>query len=219
MSDEPMSQRDKRRQEFEANKPKVNFNAGALKKWAWPMALVLVVGGVIALMVATNSAAGNCPGHWHNAYSVWIDGERVEFDNGEFADANNVYAPGTHIHADDGVYHWHPAVEKCVPLEDGLKNLGVEVDSDSLELSSQHGTQAGTYDDAPVRVFRQSWSVQDDQWAEMSSLKFMGKQIANGDGIVILYGTYTDAEVEAILAQAPSMKGNQSYDPHFTPAA
>lgn len=222
MSDDNLSQREKRRQQHEANKPAVNLNAGALKQWAWPIGLVVVIGGVAGLIALTESSAPDCPGHWHNAYSVFVDGERIPFDEQAYTvAANNVYAPGTHIHADDGVYHWHPAVEKCGELSEGLQFLGVTFSGSTMTLDESHADDGfqGTYTD--VRMFQQKWSDQDDEWVEVTNFgKVLSKQPKDGDGVVFLAGTYTDAEVEEILAnQAVSMKGNPSYDPHYEPTA
>ena len=166
---------------------------------------------------STEQTAPDCPGHWHSAYSVWTDGDRVPFANPAFESQQNTWAAGTHIHGDDGVYHFHPAVEKCIPMEDALQHLGVDVSPDALVLSDAHGPRAGTYDQAPVRMFYQAWGAeQDDNWMEVTDFdSVLEAQPANGDGLVILYGEYTQEELDGILAAAPSMKGNPNYDPHY----
>ncbi len=219
MTDEEMSQRERRRQQFQENKPKVAFNAAALKKWAWPLGIVLVVGGIVTAMVVTDNAQDDCPVHWHAAYTVYIDGERVRYTNPSFGSADNTYAAGTHIHNDDGVYHFHPAVQKCTDWRDALRHLGTAVGSSSLTLDSQHGAMAGTYDAAPVRVFEQKWSEQDDQWLEVTKFgNVLDQQPGNGDGLVIIYGDHTDEEIATLLEQAFSLNGNPTYDPHFEAA-
>ncbi len=229
MTDEEMSQREKRRQQFEHTKPKVGVTAAGLKKWAWPLGLVLLVGGIVTAMVVTDNAAGDCPGHWHGAFTVIVDGQEVPFNlaqNPQWGSVDNTWAPGTHIHQDqfnkpfsDGIYHFHPAAPRCTPWEDALRHLNIEVSSSKLTLGAEHGALAGTYEEAPVRVFKQAWSAQDDEWVEVSKFSsVLNKQPLNGDGLVILYGDYTDAQVEEYLANANTMKGNPSYDPHFEAA-
>lgn len=223
MSDDNLSQRERRRQQHEASKPKVNLNAGALKQWAWPIGLVVIIGGVAGLIIASESAAPDCPGHWHSGYSIWInDGDdnlandRVPFDEAAYTvAANNIHAPNTHIHADDGIYHWHPAIEKCNSWDDALTFLGVDLGSNELTLDESHADDglSGSYTD--VRVFQQAYSKGETEWTEVSNLKgLLAKQPKDGDSIAILVGDYTDEEVQDLLDnRAATLVGNTSYGP------
>lgn len=215
--DSGMSQRERRRQQHASSKPKVALNKGDLKKWTGPAILLLIVGGIVTAMVVTEQNAPDCPGHWHAAYSVWTDGERVPFTNPAFESSDNTWAPGTHIHGNDGVYHFHPAIEKCIPMADALQHLDVDLSEDSLVLGTAHGARAGTYDQAPVRLFHQAWGADmDDTWQEVTEFSsVLDAQPANGDGFAIIYGEHTPEEIDAILAQSASMKGNPNYDPHY----
>lgn len=223
MSDDEMTQRERRRQQFqkEKKKPAHWLTPERFKGLVIPAVVILILGGVVAGMVLNEARADDCPGHWHSAYTVYIDGDRVPFNPAvsDWGDPGNPESTGSHIHGDDGVYHWHPGVQRCTPWKDGLSNLDVTVDEETLTLGAPHGPRAGTYSgdgSNEVRVFQQKWSGQDDQWREISDFRdVLGKQPKNGDGLVILYGDHTDSEVETLLAQAATMKGNPSYDPHY----
>lgn len=224
MTDDEMTQRERRRQQFEKEKKKTGdwLTPERFKGLIIPAIVVLIIGGIVAGMVANQASADECPGHWHSAYTVYIDGDRVPFNPQAYppwGDSDNAEAPGTHIHGDDGIYHWHPAVQRCTPWEDGLAHLDVDVSEDTLTLGSPHGARAGTYAEDgsnEVHLFEQRWSAQEDEWVEITDFSdVLGHQPGNGDGLVILYGDHTQEEIDALLAQATTMKGNPSYDPHY----
>jgi hypothetical protein len=188
-------------------------------QWILPGVVVAVIAVIVGAMIVNQETADNCGGgigHWHAAYSIWIDGERVSFANPEFnehsTEDNN---KNTHAHGDDGVYHFHPnPSDLCVSFNDAFQHLDAKVDSSSVELGSLHGDMAGTYE-GTVQVFEQKWSDRDDEFRRTGLDTLSQDSPGNGDAVVILLGEYTQEEIDAILAQAPQMRGNANYDPHY----
>lgn len=181
------------------------------------IAAILVMTGTAAVISIASGPNNDCPPHTHSAYSVWLEDERVPFRHPDFFEPSSSIAAGTHIHYDDGVYHWHATGAKCHSLKDGLRNLEVTIKGSTLTLGEEHGANAGTYkseNDAQLQIFVQRWSEQDANWTKVTDVKeLLEKQPKDGDGVVIIWGHQSEAEIQEILKFAPSMI-DTNYDPH-----
>lgn len=190
-----------------------------VNQWVLPGIVVAVLGIVIGAMIVNQETADNCgggTGHWHAAYSIWVDGEKVPFANPSFeAHSTEDESKNTHIHGDNGVYHFHPnPSDLCVSWNEAFDHLDAKVTDQSLILGNAHGPSAGTYE-GPVNVYQQQWSAKKTEFESVGIGALNANSPANGDAFVILVGEYTQAEVDEILAKAPVMRGNPSYDPHY----
>lgn len=188
-------------------------------QWILPGVVVLVIGVVVGAMVLNQATADECgspSNHWHSAYSIWIDGERVPFTSSEYTSpqqSTEEESQGTHIHGNDGVYHFHPYPARlCVSMNEALDYLDVDVDANGVTLGSTN-TMEGRHE-GNVQVYFQEWSEQVSEWRSVS-LDALGATPNDGDAYIILVGDYTDAEIEDIQSRAPVMRGNPNYDPHY----
>ncbi|MGB1697853.1 MAG: hypothetical protein ACPHK8_05600, partial [Thermoplasmatota archaeon] len=102
----------------------------------------------------------------------------------------------------------------CVSWNEAFDHLDAKVTDQSLILGNAHGPSAGTYE-GPVNVYQQQWSAKKTEFESVGIGALNANSPANGDAFVILVGEYTQAEVDEILAKAPVMRGNPSYDPHY----
>lgn len=209
--------RERRRQQHRP--PRRIAQPGSARKLVVPAIIMLAVVGIAAAMILYNPT-DDCPGHWHSAYTVYVEGEPLPFSpqTSDWGQQSNPTARGSHIHGDDGVYHWHPQPSRCMSWREGLSHLDVDVNGDRLVLGEPHGQMAGTYEaqgDHQIRVFEQKWSQQNDTWREVQNPRSMLRdQPQNGDGLVIIYGAHTEEEIQQLLAQAHSIQDKPSYDPH-----
>lgn len=189
-------------------------------QWVLPGVVIAVLGIVVGAMVISQETADHCgegtAGHWHGAYSIWIDGERVQFTHPTYtspAASTEEETQGTHVHGDDGVYHFHPRPSTlCVSWNEAFDLLGAEVTSNGITLDDTNALQ-GEHE-GTVRVFVQEWSKQNPNWKEVDH-NGLNANPDNGDAVIVLIGEYTDEEVADIQGRAPIMRGNPSYDPHL----
>lgn len=213
--DDGLTQRERRRQQHEKTKPSIEISKGVKKNLIGGGIVVAVLAIILIGMASNQAAAAECPGHWHSTYTVFIDGDRVQYPptpaNG-WEDAGNPDAAGTHIHGNDGVYHFHPAVSRCTPMNDALAHLDTVINDDGIVLGPEHGIRAGAYSVNETHELRVFTREPHGEWEEEDDLDFLDKQPKNGVGMAFIYGNHTEAEIEALLAQATVIDGT-NYDP------
>lgn len=200
-----------------------------IKKFRVPIVILLLWLAIVGYQVAAQRGVvgdpgDGCPGHWHHMLDVHIDGEELTFDpnvNRIFSDS----AGGFHLHDDTGRVHYHPGTERCIPLEDALAFLGLDVDADGMTVSSQFHYRttapvAGTYatnDTHELRVYHAEWDYGANERGDFQMVKNVNKlleqQIGNGDSILITY-VPKDVDGSVIDAQmADSGAIGESYIP------
>jgi hypothetical protein len=172
-----------------------------------PALVILLIAAVAVGFYTTSKGAQDCPGHWHAAYSVVVDGKDLQFTHPNFQnppDGSHDY----HIHANDHILHYHPAVVRCIELEDMMKRLGVEPTDSRLVLASTHGADAGTYEANEthvVRIFHQPW---EGTWQQVTWRSIKDDQLGNGDKILIYYGVDDEEAFEAARLAVPDLPPN-----------
>ncbi len=211
--------RERRRAQAEASKPSAD-PVGWMKQNKVP----LIIGLVWLLFVGYNVAAMNgiisaesedgCPGHWHTRFQVYADSEYVNFANyPQFNQLGSSDAAGYHLHntggSDPEIMHFHPATERCIPLDSALKHVGITVTGDSLTLNAPL-REAGVYSadanntvDVWHKPFGKDWVLVDNVG------RFMDKQMQNGDRLLIYHGS---AEGVALAQESLGDLG-ESYEP------
>ncbi len=204
--------RERRREQFQkAKTAKPKFSLAA---WKYPLIVVALWGLAVGGIVATADDGPSCPGHWHSIVQVYNGEERVAFAHPGFQDSQNPNAPGTHIHDDSGVMHFHPGTLRCTELGDFMKHLAVEFSDSAMTLGPQHFGDAGEYpinDTHRVRAFHQPWGA--DGWTEVDLDEILSRQSANGERILFVYGNQDDATIALLQANAPPIPENYTPPP------
>jgi hypothetical protein len=197
-----------------------------VRKAAVPAIIVLVLAGVAAGFYFTNKNAQDCPGHFHATFGIFIPGENGTFEKVDFArprapsgrayyDFGSNGAPfslSTHMHQSGseqgssllGPSQLHfepPTANTCVPLEDVLHALEVEVSGSGIELKGGHAQvgQDGEHRGTVTFLFQDK----DGTWSNSTYSHWDGKQLPDGSSFLLAVGDYTAAQFDQMKASIP----------------
>ena len=173
-----------------------------LGKRALVVAIVVVAVGGIAYAVQQNlESRGECPGHWHATFQIFIDGERVAFPQPPYLLSPQGKLPmRLHMHSpSQEVLHFEPLQPECMSTKEAFETVDIELGPTVMTVGPDHGPLAGTYEanaTSALRYFVQprNETMQETTWAQVG-----GRQLANGEKLLIAYGNYTDAEIKAMM--------------------
>lgn len=213
MADDDLTPRQRRAQQAKkSNKPKASTNLLTPTVIGWAIAL-LIIGGVGAGMWFQFSKEGSCPGHWHATSVIVVDGEKVPYNT---YDLGNPLPMSYHLHTpDDQQWHFEPTRIECIGFETALNAVHTEISSNSITLSGERHTNsefAGTYETNETHTIQAfhavGWS---DDWKPISISKLNDRQLLDGERVLILYGDYSDEEINQWQDQVdyPSGGGQQ----------
>lgn len=179
-----------------------------------PMGLVILAVAIIGFgglmywnFQQDTATAQACPGHWHSGYAIFINGTKLDYSNMQASYANPPSGHDHHIHANDGIYHFHPSRIRCTPVEDMVKRLGVEVGGEAVKVTLHPGMD-GHYafgNNMKVRTFVEK--VQ-GSWEEVSWSSIRGQQLPNGARFLFTFGDLTAEQIEAQKAMVPVLGPN-----------
>lgn len=208
MSDEGLTQRERRRQEFE-KEGKPFLTAERVRK-ALPWTLVLLIGGGVAGgMIYTASQTDECPDHWHATFRAYVDGELVPFD--AFSLENGRGSHDSHLHAGDARqdvrYQIHYEGGQCVDFGDFSSHLDMALSSGRMVLDGLHEQTgfAGDYRDEGNRTVQLFHAPNGDDWAPISASALNKRQLHDGERLLVLYGSYTAEEIAALQQTVPDV--------------
>jgi len=169
------------------------------------VASVLIAGAVFLVPRALEQS--DCPGHWHASVGIYVDGERVRFPqppyNYERDPVPGEHEVSLHMHApDQEQLHFEPRVERCVGLRDTLEELGVRLTSTSITFEGAHEGQpyAGRHVEEGNKTLRVFLQLPTEHKREAEVRDVLDYQLRDGEKALILYGEYTDAQVEQWIA-------------------
>lgn len=195
------------------------------RKAILPAIALLVLAGVAAGFYFTSKNAEDCPGHFHATFGIFVPGdngtyEKVDFatpraaNGGAYYDLNNRASRmtiTTHMHQsgpEQGSSELGPsqlhfeAPGKCVPLEDSLRALDVEVGGSSVTLKGGHEqtAQAGSHE-GTLHFY-----LQDKQgaWTESKYSSWKGKQMPDAYAFMLVIGDYSESQVNEMEATIPA---------------
>ncbi|MHB8634263.1 MAG: hypothetical protein ACYDBQ_09930 [Thermoplasmatota archaeon] len=179
-------------------------------------ALLLLVAGCTTPVIVPPE----CPGHWHAEQLVYLNGHEVNFQDPHFylegpaQGIRNRMPVSSHMHQNiPNEWHFEPSPSKCVPLGQANPFIGMDLTPNSLALTGAHAqiplpgtnvTQGGTYpvDATHNLAAYHQWVSQ--PWAQVNVSVLNGRQLQDGEKVLILYGTYTAADVKALEDAEPS---------------
>ena len=217
--------------ERRAQRAKTEARKGApakvARKMIVPAIVVLVIAAVAAGMYFNERSAGKCPGHWHATFDLILeDGngtpQRMSFRNGLF-DLQYQTPMRAHMHQSDGKNQFHfEQAGTCVGIEEAFGYVDVNLNRNSIELDGAHKGmgQDGKYTpegNKTIRAFiehvsdrvkevrgnREVTVSATTEWRETSLGSVLDYQLKDGERLLILYGEYSDDQVEQYKAAAP----------------
>lgn len=184
---------------------------------------ILIIAGLVALVGGgfgyTLWQQNRCPGHWHASFYVYVDGARVSFDDPHFylegSPTYNRMPISSHVHQGrDYVFHFEPSPIKCIKLQDATPYVGMTLSDDRLVLSGAHdniqlqGTthnQGGTYlkgTDAN-HTLEYYHKLPNAAWEATTAKDLNGRQLKDGERILVIYGGYGDNDLAGLEASVP----------------
>lgn len=166
---------------------------------------ILAVLGVLALVggVAwvTQANEPDCPGHWHSAFLVFVDGNQLHFNLPIFEDTRDS-VHDHHMHGDDQVMHYHPQLrDKCIPLEDFLRQTGIRIDGDGLDLNEYWGGNQGHYGVGGNRTLEVHFAPHGGPWRQVDWNDVSDRQPRPGDRFLVTVGELDPGRVAWQLGQ------------------
>ena len=239
MADEEKMTVRERRAQHAKEQARKDAPKNLVRKAAVPAIIVLLLAAIATGFYFTNKNAQDCPGHFHATFGIFIPGDNGTFEKVDYAsprapnggayyDFGN--APGfslsTHMHqsgAEQGssalgpsqLHFEPPTANTCVPLEDVLDAIDVEVSDSRLELKgSGHAQmdQDGTWQEpgAGNETLRFFFQDRDGDWSETPYSSWRSKQLPDGSSILIAFGSYSDAQIEQMKASIPAPISRQA---------
>lgn len=210
MSDnEPeMTQRERRRQQHtpERSSP---IGGGNAKKLLMPAIIIGLLGLVVGMMYLTATGGDDCPGHWHSTFEVYVDGDKVSFQ--DFNLENGRTPLSSHLHrGNDAQWHFEPNPARCIDFSEALSFVGMDLENGRLELDGsvhQANGVAGVYKDDGNKTLQVYRAIGNGEWEQISAKSAAGKQRPDGERMLILYGTYSPEEIAALQDGVPFPSG------------
>ncbi|MHB8634265.1 MAG: hypothetical protein ACYDBQ_09940, partial [Thermoplasmatota archaeon] len=110
-------------------------------------------------------------------------------------------------------WHFEPSPSRCVPLGQANPFIGMDLTATSLVLKDAHsqiplaGTsqmQAGTYNVDATHNLTAYHQLVSQPWAKIDINVLNGRQLQDGEKVLILYGNYTAADVKSLENGEPN---------------
>jgi hypothetical protein len=223
MSDEDLSQREKRMQRHKAEARKTKPKQVAKTYGLW-LVVLLVLGGAAYAIYAASSGGQACPDpHWHGTFAVYVPGAHGEPtlvdiasprapNNNAYYDLNGGAGMGLAVHMHQsgpekgsealGPTQWHFEEDgTCVGVKKALHAVEIDATADSLKLYGAHSQahQDHTWEaneTAKLRWFTQTNVGGNWTWQEKSWDDVKNFQLPDGASLLVAFGSYTDAQVK-----------------------
>ncbi len=209
--------RERRRQHHQETKRK-EVPTDLARKAILPAIIILIVAGIGAGMYFTAKSAGECPGHWHATYNVYVDDDRMSYQHRQYnLGAGGATPMSYHLHQpNDYMIHFEPPTGGCIEFRTFLAVVDTKLTSTTLTLDGAHAdlNQAGVYEpeDGSNRTLHLYHAPNGDDWKEISASALNKRQLLDGERVLIAFGNYSEARIEQMQAAVPYPSGS-------TPAA
>jgi hypothetical protein len=227
MSDEDLSQREKRMQRHKAERSKDLPKAMAKTYGIW-LIVLLVLGGAAYAIYASTTGGQECPGHWHATFAVYVPGpngapQLVDMASPRAPNGNAYYdlsggagmGLAVHMHQSGaekgsealGPTQWHFEHDgTCVGVKSALHAVEIDASADSLKLYGGHAQahQEHTWEaneTAKLRWFVETQVGGNWTWQERTWSEVKSYQLPDGSSLLVTFGNYSDAQVKQMEAQ------------------
>jgi hypothetical protein len=178
----PRERRAQRAQAKQSTREGVNW-----RRYRVHFAIVLVWALIIGGVVANERFGRDCPGHWHAIMDIQVNGEPISFAHPKFTlegTGQTEMALSIHMHQGEvssGRNQWHfePPQSDCVPFEDALRLVDIELSSDRIAFSGPgHEAlgQTGTFTENATHTLSAYHKQYDGDWSRIGVSRLDGRQ-------------------------------------------
>ncbi|MEA3202740.1 MAG: hypothetical protein QOI63_406 [Thermoplasmata archaeon] len=229
MSDDDLSQRERRMQRHKTEARKDLPRTVARTYGIWLIVLVVVAGAGYAIY-ASVSGGQECPGHWHATFEVYVPGAhgepvRVDMATPRALNGNAYYdlsggagmGLAVHMHQSGaeqgsaalGPAQWHFEQDgTCVGVKSALHAIEVDATATSLKAYGGHAQvhQDQTWEanaTARLRWFVETQVAGNWTWQEKTWDQVKSYQLPDGASLLVALGDYTDAQVQGLEKGIP----------------
>lgn len=211
-TDAPMTPRERRRSRASSGAGKPAGGPTLWKRYKVHVIILVIFGGLATAMAVNASQTQDCPGHWHSTMDVYVNGDRVTFNDPKY-DLNGARANGgsmslaAHMHQpDDAMWHWEPVGADCIPLGDVLDVIDMELTSSKLVLDGAHEKygDAGTFTENETHKLSAWHRIGEGDWEEISIRKILDRQAQPDERQLIVFGNETEEQMAPFRAKADS---------------
>jgi hypothetical protein len=232
MSDDDLSQREKRAQRHKKESRKDLPKTVAKTYGIWLVVVLVLGGGAVAIYEAATGGQA-CPGHWHATFEVFVPagpgGAPVKVDmqspispNGvPYYDLNGAAGMGLAVHMHQsansmetgssalGPTQWHFEQDgTCVGVKAALHAIEIDATATSLNL---YGAHAQVHQDhtwtanatAKLRWFTETKVGGNWTWQERTFDQVKSYQLPDGSSLLVAFGNYTDAQIKQMEQGIP----------------
>ncbi|MFA5943438.1 MAG: hypothetical protein WC876_03115 [Candidatus Thermoplasmatota archaeon] len=189
------------RQERAAAQRRKALPAKAGKRLLIVAIVVVAIAGVVYAFQQSAETRRECPGHWHATFQIFVEGERVPFPQPPYLMAPQGKLPmSLHMHTpSQEILHFEPAQPECLGTKDTFEIVDVDLGATKMTIGDDHGPLAGSYENDGNKTLRYFVQVRDGEMEETTWSKLGGRQLANGEKLLIAYGQYTEAQIKAMM--------------------
>ena len=189
------------RQERAAKNRRKALPAKAGKRILIAAIALLAVAGIVYAFQQSAETRGNCPGHWHSTFQIFVDGERVPFPQPPYLMAPQGKLPmRVHMHTpSQEILHFEPPQPECMGTAEAFEIVDVELGATTMTIGEDHGPLAGTYENEGNNTLRFFVQPRDGTMSETTWGDLDGRQLENGEKLLIAYGQYTEDELQAMM--------------------
>lgn len=231
MSDDDMTQREKRLQRHKAESRKDRPKQVAKTYGIWLLVL-LVVGGAGYALYQFAGNGPDCPGHWHATFEVYVPGpngqpQRIDMasprapNGAAYYDLNSGgagFGLEVHMHqsgpeAGDAAQQpaqWHFEKDTvCVGVKTALHAVEIDASATGLHIYGAHAQVHQDHDwtvnaTNQLRYFTQTLQNGTWTWQEKTWDQVKSYQLPDGSSLLVAFGNYTPEQIKAMQAHVPA---------------
>jgi hypothetical protein len=209
--DEEKTARQRRAERAKSKGSGIQFSGDWLRKLIVPAIIVLVLAAIVFAMVRWNQQFDDCPGHWHSTMKVYADGNEVTFDAYNLENKNLPMA--YHMHQGDARWKWHFEPQggaECIPFSTPSRAIDMRVSAGKLTFGGEHAGMpwAGEHVANETHTLQIFHEPPGESWSTLTAKQLNNRQLKDGERLLILFGNYTDDEIESLKASVPSPYGS-----------
>jgi hypothetical protein len=230
MSDDDLSQREKRAQRHKTEARKDLPKTVAKTYGVWLLVLLVLAGAGYAIYASTTGGQA-CPGHWHSTFEVYVPGPngapaKVDMatprapNGAAFYDLSGGAGMGLAVHMHQsgseqgsqalGPAQWHFEQDgTCVGVKSALHAIEIDATATSLKLFGAHAQahQDHTWEanaTAKLRWFTETKENGNWTWQERTWDQVKSYQLPDGAKLLVAFGNYSDEQVRQMEQIIPN---------------
>ncbi len=163
--------------------------------------LVVAIAGIVYAVQQNAETRRECPGHWHATFAIYVDGERVPFPQPPYQMSPGGKLPmSMHMHSpSQEILHFEPSPAECLGVAETFEMLDVDLGADAVTFEGSHGAFDGKYEADGNQTLRYFVQPRDGELQEEAWSSLRGRQLANGEKLLVAYGEYSQEEIQSMM--------------------